>query len=63
MTNLDGMASLDGMAKPKTHKNGQNPQDTCFKIPGRVFSEVGEAPQAAPTQTQRAWGPEIDKNQ
>ena len=30
----------------------------CSKKPGRVFSEVAEAPQAARTQTHRAMRPE-----
>ena len=33
---------------PKSTKNQQTPQDTCSKNPGACFSEVGEAPQAAP---------------
>ena len=31
---------------PKIDKNGQNPHDTCSKIPGRAFSEGAEPPQA-----------------
>ncbi len=34
------------LVDPKIDKNRQNPQDTCSKIPGRVFSEGAEAPQA-----------------
>ena len=37
------------LVDPKIDKNRQNPQDTCSKIPGRVFSEVAEAPQADTT--------------
>ena len=37
------------LVDPKIDKHRQNPQDTCSKIPGRVFSEVAEAPQAATT--------------
>ena len=32
------------------------------KFQGRVFSEGVEAPQAAATQPQWAWGPDIDKH-
>jgi hypothetical protein len=46
------------LVDPKIDKNRQNPQNTCSKIPGRVFSEVAEAPQAARTQTHRAGRPE-----
>jgi len=38
----------------KITQKTQNPQNTCSKIQGRVFSEVAEAPQAAATQTHRA---------
>ena len=30
----------------ESNENRQNTQDTCSKIPGACFSEVGEAPQA-----------------
>ena len=33
----------------KIDKNRQNPQDTCSKIPGRVFSEGAEPPEAMTT--------------
>ena len=38
------------LVDPKIDKSRQNPQDTCSKNPGRVFSEVAEAPQAAATR-------------
>ena len=38
------------LVDPKMDKHRQNPQDTCSKIPGRVFSEVAKAPQAAATR-------------
>ena len=44
------------MVDPKIDKNRQNPQDTCSKIPGRVFSEVAEAPQAAATRRRASMG-------
>ena len=45
------------LVDPKIDKSRQNPQDTCSKIPGRVFSEVAEAPQAATTsRTARGGG-------
>ena len=31
---------------PKLDKHRQNPQDTCSKNPGRVFSEGAEPPEA-----------------
>ena len=34
---------------PKIDKHRQNPQDTCSKIPGRVFSEGAEPPEAITT--------------
>ena len=46
---------------PKIDKNRQNPQDTCSKIPGRVFSEVAEAPQAAATRRTVLGDPETAK--
>ena len=40
--------------EPEINKKRSNTQNTCFEIPGCVFSEVAEAPQAAATQTHRA---------
>ena len=40
--------------EPEINKKRSNTQNTCSKIPGRAFSEVAEAPQAATTQTHRA---------
>ena len=37
------------LVDPKIDKNRQNPQDTCSKIPGRVFSEGAEPPEAITT--------------
>ena len=39
------------LVDPKIDKNRQNPQDTCSKIPGRVFSEGAEAPEAGHHQS------------
>ena len=36
---------------PKINKNQQNPQDTCSKIPGRVFSEGAEPSEAGHHQS------------
>ena len=45
----------------KINKNRQNPQDTCSKKSGRVFSEVAEAPQAAATRRTVLGDPETAK--
>ncbi len=49
------------LVDPKIDKNRQNPQDTCSKIPGRVFSEVAEAPQAITTSRTVLGDPETSK--
>ena len=38
------------------HKSRQNPQDTCSKIPGRVFSEGAEPPEAGHHQSHSSGG-------
>ena len=43
--------------EPDINKKRSHTQNTCSKIPGRAFSEVAEAPQAATTQTHRAGRP------
>ena len=40
------------------NKKRSNTQNTCSKFPGRAFSEVAEAPQAATTQTHPAGRPQ-----
>ena len=40
----------------KINKNRQNPQDTCSKIPGRVFSEGAEPPEAGHHQSHSSGG-------
>ena len=37
--------------EPNINKKRSNTQNICSKIPGRAFSEVAEAPQAARSQT------------
>ena len=37
------------MVDPKIAQNRQNPQDTCSRNPGRVFSEGAEPPEAITT--------------
>ena len=46
------------LVDPKINKSRQNPQDACSKIPGRVFPEVAEAPQAAATRRTVLGDPE-----
>ena len=40
----------------KINKNRQNPQDTCSEIPGRVFSEGAEPPEAGHHQSHSSGG-------
>ena len=43
--------------EPEIDKNHPNPQDTCSKIPGRVFSEGAEPPEAITTSRTARGGP------
>ena len=43
---------------PQIHEHRLNSQDTCSKIPGRVFSEGAEAPQAITTSRTVLGDPE-----
>ena len=47
---------------PKIDKNRQNPQDTCSKIPGRVFSEGAEPPEAITTSRTARGDSKTGKN-
>ena len=44
------------LVDPKIEKNRQNPQDTCSTIPGRVFSEGAEPPEAGHHQSHSSGG-------
>ena len=46
---------------PKIHEHRLNPQDTCSQNPGRLFSEVPEAPQAITTSRTVLGDPETGK--
>ena len=50
------------LVDPKIDKHRQNPQDTCSKHPGRVFSEGAEPPEAITTSRTARGDLETGKN-
>ena len=57
----DPLFEKNSPGEPEINKKRSNTQNTCFKILGRVFSEVAEAPQAAPTRRTLVGDPETGK--